>query len=126
MLKNNPDVRSEHIILLATHKGMAIVDINTIVRVEAISNYSKLFFSNNKTLVVSKVLRWFEERLSPLSAERQGAGNDVFIRIHRTHLVNKKFIRYYELGKIKLANGECIDVSKRKRTHFFKCFNAAA
>jgi len=125
ILTNNPGVTGEEILLVPTDKGIAFLNINSIVRVEAISNYSRLFFSDNKTMVVAKLLRWFEERLS-LSDGQPGTGRELFIRIHRTHLVNKKFIRYYELGKIKLANGECIDVAKRKRTHFFKCLNAAA
>ncbi len=90
------------LILLPDNAGIAVI------RIQAISNYSKLFFSNGKTLVVAKVLKRFEEEL---------AAND-FIRPHRTHLVNKRFILRYidsEAGKIELSNGELIDVSKRRR-----------
>ncbi len=84
------------------------------------------FFANNKTLVVAKLLRWFEECLgsgsSPLGGEERGG----FIRIHRTHLVNGNFIHYYQSGKIKLLNGELIDVAKRKKTYFLKWWTIAA
>ncbi|MDP4264049.1 MAG: LytTR family DNA-binding domain-containing protein [Bacteroidota bacterium] len=42
-----------------------------------------------------------------------------FIRVHRTHLVNKKFIHQYSKeghGKVKLSNGDLIEVSRRKKT----------
>ena len=121
LLVNDLNSIRQHILMLRTDRGVKLIDIKTIVRIEAISNYSKLFFLNNKTLVVAKLLHWFEEQLSPLSAE----GED-FIRIHRTHLVNRKFIQCYRSGKIKLLNGECLDVAKRKKTLFLKLWDAAA
>lgn len=99
------------IILLPDNVGIAIIDTASIIRIQAISNYSKLFFTNGKKLVVAKVLKRFEEELPA----------DDFIRPHRTHLVNKKFILRYidgEGGKIELLNGELIDVSKRRKTGF--------
>ena len=58
--------------------------------------------------------------------KRLGRG---FIRIHRTHLVNKNFIHQYikdGSGKVKLYNGELIDISKRKKSYFLQCWYAAA
>ncbi len=104
-------ITGSSIILLPDSSGMAVIDIGSIIRIQAISNYSKLFFTNGKKLVVAKVLKRFEEEL---------AFND-FIRPHRTHLVNKKFILRYidgEGGKIELRNGELIDVSKRRKPAF--------
>lgn len=88
-----------------------VIDITSIIRIEAISNYSKVYFTDGKTMVVSKILRWFEEQLA----------SGTFIRTHRTHLINRNFISCYVNGmggRVKLLNGEWIDVSKRKRMHF--------
>ena len=108
------------ILLLSTSNTVYVIDTTTIIRIQSISNYSKLFFSNGKTLVVAKVLKWFEESLSI----------NQFIRLHRTHLVNKKFIHQYikgEGGKVKLVNGDWIDVSRRKKTFLLQClYNPAA
>ena len=103
---------------ILTCKGTVPVEIDNIVRIEAISNYSKLFFSDGKTLVVAKLLRYFEELLS----DKQ------FIRIHRTHIVNRSFISTYVMCtissargcKVILQNGDCIDIAKRKKTYFLK------
>ena len=121
--------RKTNILLLPTCKGVEAIEISTIVRIEAISNYSKLFFSNGKTLVVAKVLQWFEQYLTPQPPLRMERGSGVFLRIHRTHLINKNFIHQYikgEGGKVKLRNGELIDVSKRKKSYFLQCWGAAA
>ena len=87
-----------------------IISLDTLVRVEAISNYSKLFLSNGKTLVVAKVLKKFEQRLDA----RQ------FVRTHKAHLVNLDFIISYCRGaekKIVLANGETVAVARRKQKY---------
>jgi two-component system, LytTR family, response regulator len=86
--------------------GVEVICIRDIVRIQASSSYSSIFFVNGKKLVVAKVLGWFEGQLSSCN----------FIRIHRTHLVNKSYIRQYlHTGKIKLHSGEYLDVSRRKR-----------
>jgi two-component system, LytTR family, response regulator len=106
------------LLMLPTCKGMEKINCNSIVRIEASSNYSKLVFSNGKTLVVAKVLHWFEKQ----------ACMDTFLRTHRTHLVNKIFISSYidgTGGQICLLNGERIDVSKRKKSYFLNNWQAA-
>lgn len=106
-------------LLLPSCKGLETIDISTIVRIKAISNYSKLYFANGKTLVVAKVLRWFENALTG----RQ------FIRIHRTHLINHLFIDQCLLkcgAKVILQNGDCIHVAKRKKNDFIKYWQEAA
>jgi hypothetical protein len=43
-----------------------LIDIRSIIRIEAMSSYSKLYFTGKKNLVVAKVLSWFEDMLNPL------------------------------------------------------------
>jgi two-component system, LytTR family, response regulator len=110
-------------LLLPTCKGAELIEPDSIIRIEAISNYSKLYFNNGKTLVVAKVLKWFEQSFGSNDA------TDLFLRIHRTHLVNKKYIHAYTHGKgaqIRLQNGEQLDISKRKKSYFLRSWQAAA
>ncbi|HET6995039.1 MAG TPA: LytTR family DNA-binding domain-containing protein [Chitinophagaceae bacterium] len=103
----------KNILLLGTSKGLEIIDIDSILRIEAISNYSRLYFTNGKSLVVAKVLSWFEEKL----AHRR------FIRLHRSHLVNMQYIRAYNAqncSEVVLVNDERLTVSRRKRIEFKK------
>jgi DNA-binding LytR/AlgR family response regulator len=116
---------AEPVIVLPTCKGIMVIPVQQIIRIQSISNYSKLFFRNaspatggGKTLVVAKVLRWFEERLSPPSTVWREAGGEGFIRIHRTHLINPNYIKTYrgsKSGLLLLSNGEMFSVAKRKK-----------
>jgi two-component system, LytTR family, response regulator len=77
-----------------------------IVRIESSSNYSRVFFTNRPPLLVCKILQWFEDLLPEES----------FVRVHRSHLVNRAFIaerpnKMYLL----MQNGQVVPVSRRKR-----------
>ncbi len=94
---------------LTTHYGKELIPLNKILRIEAVSNYSKLYFEDGKTLVVSKVLQWFEEKLV----------NDYFIRVHRSHLINTVYIsEYNKKGKqtIILKDNSFFQVARRKQS----------
>ena len=82
--------------------------MQNLIRIEADSNYSRLYFSDGSTLLVAKVLRKFEDELD----------KRFFIRPHRTHLVNTSFVSSYTKGRyssLLLANGELIPVARRNK-----------
>jgi two-component system, LytTR family, response regulator len=97
----------ESFIILNTATGGFWVDPNTIVHIEASSNYSKLYFNDGKKLVTAKLLKWFEERLP-----RQD-----FTRLHRSHLVNNRFLQIQQSsGKaFELQNGKILEISRRRK-----------
>ena len=95
-------------LMVATLGRIDIVNLAHLVRIEAQSNYSKLIFEDGRELLVAKVLKKFEEQLD----------NTLFIRTHKTHLVNLRFIKSYEgieNKSVVLANGENIAVSRSKQ-----------
>jgi two-component system, LytTR family, response regulator len=104
------------ILLLPTCNGIEVIDINLIVRIEAISNYSKIYFNNGKKMVVAKVLAWFEERLC----------SDFFIRIHRSHIINKAAITLYADSQVRLSNNDTITVARRKKVFFMEQWQMSA
>jgi two-component system LytT family response regulator len=88
--------------------GIRLVQPENIIRIEASSNYSKIYFSNAKPMTVAKVLHWFEDQLPP----------EMFARIHRSHLVNRLFMQEINGSKnnmLLLNNGESITISRRKK-----------
>lgn len=109
------DEAKPHLVILSTSTGIMIIPVQQIIRIQSISNYSKLFFTDacpatggRKTLVVAKVLRWFQEQSCFFS----------FVRIHRTHLVNINYIKNYsgsKTGLLFLRNGEKLLVARRKK-----------
>lgn len=89
--------------------GNCLLDTSSIVRVEARSNYCRIYFMDErKALVVSKVLGWVAYRLPA----------DMFVRVHRSHLVNRCFIQQVSGNAakiIELTNGDCVPVSRRRQ-----------
>ena len=95
-------------ISIPTNKGISHLCLQNIIRIQSISNYSKIYFADNSyPLTVAKVLHWFEDNLPA----------EMFLRTHRTHLVNRQHIIHVLLSAhtMQLSNGEKINISKRKK-----------
>jgi two-component system LytT family response regulator len=85
------------------------VDIDTVIRLEADSNYTNIFLSDKQKLTSSKTLKEFESLLS----------GQKFFRIHKTHIVNLDFIKKYikgDGGYVVMADGKTLEVSRLKKT----------
>ena len=103
--------------LLPTNKGGQLVCTQNILRIQASSNYCKLFFTDGTSLVVAKVLKWFEDKLAPLSSGKGTRAKD-FIRIHHAHIINAGYVKQYCKSKsiVQLSNNEWLTVSRRKKS----------
>ncbi|PUZ29941.1 two component transcriptional regulator, LytTR family [Chitinophaga costaii] len=100
-------------IAISDKSGMHLYDINEIVRVEAHSNYSVLFFNNGTKLTASRTLKEFEELLP----------SDLFFRLHHSHLINIHYVKRYikgDGGQVEMKNGTFIDVSRRRKDGLMK------
>lgn len=111
---NLSDSRSQNDkITISTNEGVEFFEINQIVRVESSSNYSKIFFTDGKSILVTKLLKDFEEILTPYR----------FYRIHNSHLINLSHIKKYirgDGGQVVMKNDEVIDVARRKKEEFLR------
>lgn len=100
---------SEQQFKLAIHtlEGTFFFRTDEITRLEAEGSYTRFFFLNRKPLLASRVLKDFDEML-----QAQG-----FIRTHKTHLVNRAFVRaIHPDGFLELADESRIEVSRRRRS----------
>lgn len=100
-------------ITISTNDGVEFHEIGSIIRIESSSNYCKVFFMDGKSMLVTKLLKDFEETLLPYR----------FFRIHNSHLINLNYIKKYirgDGGQVILENNETIDVSRRKKEEFLK------
>jgi two-component system LytT family response regulator len=95
-------------IIIPTNKGLRSCNADNIIRIQGMSNYSKIYFADGSyPLTIAKVLHWFEEQLP--------AG--VFWRTHKTHLVNSRYIKQLPDSQkhyLILNNGEILAVSRRR------------
>ncbi len=98
---------------IPTLEGLCFYNIADLIFLEANSNYTNLYFSDNKKVIASKTLKDFEEMLP----------EDTFFRPHHSYIINLNFINKYikgDGGQIELTNGAVIDVSRRKKEEFLK------
>ena len=92
---------------ISTCKGRKFISPENIIRIEASSNYCKIFLQNEYPITVAKVLRWFEQELT----------EEFFCRINRGDLINKSFINNLNNKDcITLTTGEIFKVSRRRRS----------
>jgi two-component system LytT family response regulator len=100
-------------ITISTSEGVEFFEISQIIHVESSSNYSKIYFKDGKTVLVTKLLKDFEEMLAPYR----------FYRIHNSHLINLAHIKKYirgDGGQVVMQNDEVIDVARRKKEEFLR------
>jgi len=101
---------------LPTAEGVYIIDKTTIIRVEAMSNYSVFLLTDNKKIIVSKTLKEYEAQLN----------DDFFMRINRSVIVNLSYVVKYRKGDggtLELSDGAEVEVSpQRKETLLQKLF----
>jgi two-component system, LytTR family, response regulator len=112
--KSLSDNRSqEDKIAISTSEGIEFIPIKNIIHIESKSNYSKIFLTDNKSIMVTKILKDFEEMLLPYN----------FYRVHNSHLINLNYIHKYvrsQGGHVQLQDGTLIDISRRKKEEFLK------
>ena len=100
-------------IALPASDGIRFIKISEIIRCESDNNYTLFYLTTKEKILVSKTLKDFELML----------GGSNFFRVHKSHLVNLRFIAKYipgEGGYLILEDGSHVDVSRRKKEGLMK------
>lgn len=98
--------REDFKLALPTAQGTYFYKPEEIIRLEGEGNYTKFFFTAGKTLLTSRTLKEYEEILS----------NHGFIRIHKSHIINKtQVVNYSGDGILTLADNSKVEISRRRR-----------
>lgn len=87
--------------------GINFLDVNDIVSLQADSNYTIIHKRDLQKAIVTKTLKDFEDILD---------GNQ-FVRVHKSHIVNLKYIVEYSTsdgGIVKMEDGNVWSVSRRQ------------
>jgi two-component system LytT family response regulator len=94
-------------IAVTSTDGVHFFGIDEILRLEADSSYTRIYLSNRVPFVASKTLKHFEEML----------GEFGFIRTHKSHLVNPRFVSRITNDNefVLLKDGTRVEVSRRKK-----------
>lgn len=102
-------------IVLKTAERLQVIDIEEIIRCESDNSYSVFYLTKNRKIIVSKPLKTYDEMLCDYE----------FIRVHKSHLINLKYISSFEKsdgGYILMKDKTNIPVSVRKRDFVMKTF----
>lgn len=101
-------------ITLPQQDGFQILNVADILYCKADDNYTEIYLENKKILV-SKTLKYFEEALSKFA----------FARIHKSYLVNVNEVVKYRKGKggsVVVSNGKELLVSASKKKDLLAYF----
>lgn len=101
-------------IILPTLQGFDVIKTENIVKLQANGNFTDVYLADGSCKMICKFLKHFDELLgSP------------FVRIHRSFIVNTRFIRSYSKsagGFVTLLDGSEIEVSATHKEQLLKAF----
>lgn len=93
---------------LPSVNGIEFVLISEIIRCQADVNYTHFFLKDGRKITVAKTLKEFENQLR----------DHDFFRVHNSHLINLREVRFYHKGKggtLQLQDGSEIEVASRRK-----------
>lgn len=107
----NPGNDHEQTIALPEINGFTIVKVSEIIRCEGERNYSRVYFENETSVLVSRTLLDFDNLLVPHG----------FFRIHRSHLINLKNVNRYlktDGGVVEMRDKTQLPISPKFKDEF--------
>ena len=111
----SPELTKPETIAFPTLEGYEFVLAKDIIYFKGENNYSTLYLTNNRKILVSKCLKNIGERLTKYS----------FFRIHKSTIVSLSHVRKYLRGtggQLVMSCGAILDVSKGRKNGFLNNF----
>jgi two-component system, LytTR family, response regulator len=108
LIANLSEGKKPQKLAINTRDGITFIELGNIIRLEADSNYTNIFLSGGKKIIVPKTLKEYEDLLC----------EDGFFRVHNAHIINLSFIEKYVKGDggfINMKDGSSIEVSQLKK-----------
>jgi two-component system LytT family response regulator len=102
-------------IALPTMEGLEFVEVKNIIHCKSESNYTHIYLSSGKKLLISKTLKEIGELLSEFD----------FLRVHHSHLINLNHIRKYikgDGGYVIMSNDDMVNVSRSRKELLLRSF----
>ncbi|TRZ70948.1 MAG: DNA-binding response regulator [Bacteroidetes bacterium] len=102
----------DKLVIPASH-GFIVLVIDDIIRLEADGCYTTVVINGGKNTMVSRTLKDFEDTLP----------KEKFFRIHKSHLINLKYIKDYSNlsgNLVTMTDGSRVEISRRKAPEFIQ------
>jgi len=100
-------------LIIPSSQGFEVINIGKIVRLEAEGSYTIIVIMGEKNKIISRTLKDFEETLPQA----------IFIRTHKSHIINIKYIKDYSKLNgyhVNMIDGSKVEISRRKATEFLQ------
>ncbi|MDY8134301.1 LytTR family DNA-binding domain-containing protein [Aquimarina sp. 2201CG5-10] len=107
-LKTLYALRESQQIVLSDSRGLHVIKINDIMYCIAEGNYTSIILNGQPQMVVSKNLKFFEEKLTQSN----------FFRIHKSNLINTHYLKLLsndDGGHIVMSDGKSLSISRDKK-----------
>lgn len=103
-------------IVLKTMERIYSLHLSEIIRFHSEGSYTEVYLRDGKRIVVSKLIKEFDELLS---------GNG-FVRVHQSHLINSDFIFFYERSEnlLTMKDSSVVPVAIRKKDTLITLLNS--
>lgn len=108
--------RHKQKIVLKTLERIYSLHLDEIIRFRSEGSYTEVFLKDRKKIVVSRLLKEFDELLS----------NSGFLRVHQSHLINIDYIFCFEKSEnlIFMKDESQVPVSVRKKENLLSLLNS--
>lgn len=110
-LANNSETFDINKISYTSNQRTEYIDLNNIIRVEAMRSYCKVILNNKRSLVYSK----------PLSSIIKHFPQDIFFRVHKSHLINLKYVETLNKNgtvSLKMNEEPMIPIARERKKEF--------
>lgn len=98
--------RKDFKLALPTLQGTFFFKPDEIVRLEGEGNYTRFYFMHKGPVLTAHTLKSYEDILV----------NHGFLRVHKSHLVNKgHVVNYLKDGMLTMADGSKVEISRRRK-----------
>jgi two-component system LytT family response regulator len=103
-LENIKSSPADYRLAINTTAGTHFLQPADIIRCEADGNYTLFYLESRKKIMASRTLKEYDEILT----------DHDFIRVHKSHLVNRKYIQSFSSDHLILKDNTVVEVSRRR------------
>ncbi|MFT3827487.1 MAG: LytTR family DNA-binding domain-containing protein [Chitinophagaceae bacterium] len=101
-------------IYVKSDKKLVQLSLDEVYYLESLGNYVKIW-GEQKFILTPRTLSGFEEQLPA----------DVFVRIHKSYILNKKYVHYLDGNMIRMKNGKELPLGKSYKQAVKQLFDAS-
>lgn len=89
-------------LLISNSEGLHVIPFSEIIRLQGRSNYTEII-CQDRIIVFSRTLKSILDEID----------SDFFVRVHKAHVINLRFIRLKTKNEMKMSNGDTVPLSRK-------------